>query len=123
MSFAHVSKLSNLTCIVVFLAISFLTNQAGALVLPESDALSFSNYNTTMHRLSSGNAIPTCTEQAAWMLDGKGPGQAACADFLNQYKMAIESFRLQASEFVEAAARPNPQMSTVQTPRRWTWRE
>lgn len=120
----HVSKLpQSLPRIVVFLAISILTNQVGALVLPESHALSFSNPNTTMHRLSSGNALPICTKQAAWTLDGQGPGKAACAEFLNQFEMAIASFRLQAFEFVGAGARANPQMRTIRTPKKWTWRE
>lgn len=119
MSNHYVSKLSHSIYIVAILAINILTNQTGALVLPES----FSNPNATMHRLSPDNALPICTQRAAWTLNGQGPGKAACTEFLNQFETAIKSFRFQAFEFVEEAARPKPQMRTIRTPRIWTWRE
>lgn len=121
MSHLYVSKLSHLTYLVAILAISILTNRTGALVL--SHALSFTNLNATMHRLSLDIALPICTDKTAWTLNGQGPGKAACAESLNMFETAIESFRFQAFEFFEEAARPNPQLRTVRTPRRLTWRE
>lgn len=121
MRFPHVLKLERLTCIIVVLTISILTNHVGALVLPEGHALSLSSPNTTMHGLSAGNGPPTCTTKMAWTLAGQGPEQAACADFLNQYQTAIEPFQLKAFEFVDAEARSDAEMYTVQTPRKLTW--
>ena len=106
---------------IIVLVTILLPNLVGAIVLPISSLFSAIGSNATAHhRLAVSNTRPVCTAQTTWMLDGKGPGQAACSDFLNRYKTEIETFRLRAYEFTEPSAPPTFGLPTILTPKKWT---